>query len=176
MMPWQWFTISTLLWAALIFALRLLNMSLDTLRVIAVVRGNKLAAWSFGFFQVLLFLLIFSWVYNDLNNLINVFAFCAGLATGSTTGVWLEEKLSLGFTELHIVSRGYGESIAYSLRLAGYAVTEEAGRGKAGTVTLLHCSIPQAQAKKIVSQVNEIDPHAFITAEKTRIISGGYWK
>jgi uncharacterized protein YebE (UPF0316 family) len=86
MMPWQWFTISTFLWAVLIFILRLLNMSLDTLRVIAVVRGNKLAAWSFGFFQVLLFLLIFSWIYNDLNNLLNVFSFCAGLATGTLLG------------------------------------------------------------------------------------------
>ena len=62
MFDWRWFTLSALLWTGAIFTLRMVNIRLDTLRVLAVVRGKKLAAWMFSFFEVILFLFIFNWV------------------------------------------------------------------------------------------------------------------
>jgi uncharacterized protein YebE (UPF0316 family) len=43
--------------AVLIFFLRVSDMSLDTLRVLVVMRGRKGAAWAFGFCQSLIFVL-----------------------------------------------------------------------------------------------------------------------
>ena len=53
----NWFTISALLGAGLIFALRVSDMTLDTLRVLVVMRGRRKIAWVLGFFQALIFVI-----------------------------------------------------------------------------------------------------------------------
>ena len=53
----NWFTVSALLSAGIIFALRVSDMTLDTLRVLVVMRGRKKIAWVLGFFQAMIFVI-----------------------------------------------------------------------------------------------------------------------
>ncbi len=43
--------------ALVIFGLRVLNVTLDTLRILFVLRGKKILSWVLGFFVSLIFLL-----------------------------------------------------------------------------------------------------------------------
>jgi uncharacterized protein YebE (UPF0316 family) len=162
--------------AGLIFLLRVSDMTLDTLRVLVVMRGRKAIAWILGFFQAAIFVLAISSVLKDLNNIVNVFGYAAGFATGNVIGMWIEERLAIGHTHLRIVSSRRGSAIADRLREDGYAVTEVAGRGKDGMVTVLNCSVLRKNVDRVRKIINDVDAEAFITAEDVRPVRRGFWR
>jgi uncharacterized protein YebE (UPF0316 family) len=162
--------------AGLIFLLRVSDMTLDTLRVLVVMRGRKAIAWVLGFFQAAIFVLAISSVLKDVNNIVYVFGYAAGFATGNVIGMLIEERLAIGHTHLRIVSSRRGSAIADQLREAGYAVTEVAGRGKDGMVTVLNCSVLRKNVDRVRKLINSVDADAFITAEDVRPVRRGFWR
>lgn len=172
----EWLTGSALLMTVAIFFLRVTDMSLDTLRVLFVMRGRKSSAWICGFFQSSLFILAISSVLGNLDNPLNVIAYASGFATGSVVGIMLEEKLAIGYTHMRIISPRLGDALAQVLRSEGYAVTEIPGRGKDGTVNILSVSILRKNTDKVSDLVQQTDPEAFVTREEVRAVRRGFWR
>lgn len=162
--------------AGLIFALRVTDMSLDTLRVLFVMRGHKPIAWILGFFQASVYVIAIASVLRDLTNPLNIIGYAAGFATGVVVGMAIEERLAIGHIHMRIISSRRGSGIAEKLRLEGYAVTEVPARGKDGMVTMLNCSVLRKNVEKIRLMVNEVDEEAFITSEEIRPIRRGFWR
>ncbi|OGO12789.1 MAG: hypothetical protein A2030_11120 [Chloroflexi bacterium RBG_19FT_COMBO_50_10] len=162
--------------ALLIFALRVGDMSLDTLRVLFVMRGKKRISWVLGFVQSTIFVLAIGKVLTQLNNPLNIIGYAAGFATGNVVGMIIEERIAIGHILVNIISPRRGSAIVAHLRQNGYAVTEFSGRGKDGMVSMINCSVLRKQVDAIHDLVNEIDPEAFITAEDVRPIRHGFWR
>jgi uncharacterized protein YebE (UPF0316 family) len=162
--------------AGMIFALRVLDMSLDTLRVLVVMRGRKAIAWVLGFFQSAIFVVAITSVLSNLDNPLNVLGYAAGFATGNVIGMLIEEKLAIGHVQLSIVSPGRGAAVAERLRAEGYAITEIPARGKDGMVTLLNASVLRKNVDKVHALVNQVDEMAFITSEDVRPVRRGFWR
>lgn len=162
--------------AGMIFLLRVGDMSLDTLRVLVVMRGRKAIAWLLGFFQSTIFVLAISSVLQDLDNPLNMIGYAAGFATGNVVGMLIEERLAIGHIHMRIVSSRLGTAIAERMRTEGFAVTEVAARGKDGMVTLLNCSVLRKNVDRVHKIVNEVDPNAFVTAEDVRPVRRGFWR
>ncbi len=169
-------TPQALLYALLIFFLRVGDMSLDTIRVLFVVRGRKGLAWVLGFAQSAIFVLAISSVLSNARNVMNVLAYAGGFATGNVVGMLIEERLAIGHILLTIISPMRGAVIAEQLRAAGYGVTEVPARGKDGTVTMLHCSVFRKDIDHVETVVLEADPGAFVTAEDVRPVRRGFWR
>lgn len=159
-----------------IFALRVVDMAFDTLRVLFVVRGRKALAWILGFLQSLVFIIAIGQVLTGQLKPLSVLGYAAGFATGNVVGMLIEERLAIGHILLTIISSTRGAAIADSLRGAGYGVTEIAGRGKDGTVTVLHVSVQRKRVDAVETVVLESDPAAFITAEDVRPRWRGFWR
>ncbi|MFM8319953.1 MAG: DUF2179 domain-containing protein [Chloroflexota bacterium] len=170
------FTIQTLSAAGLIFILRVGDMTLDTLRVLVVMRGRKGIAWVLGFFQALIFVVAISSVLSDLDNLMNMLGYAAGFATGNVIGMLIEERLAIGHVQLSIVSPRLGSAIAERLREEGYAITEIPARGKDGVVTLLSASVLRKHVDRVHKLINQVDDSAFVTAEDVRPVRRGFWR
>jgi len=164
------------LFALLIFALRVGDMTLDTIRVLFVVRGKKLLVWILGFFQSLIFVVAISSVLSQLDNILNVIGYATGFATGNLVGMLIESRLAIGHVLVNIISSNRGTFIAERLRASGYAVTEIAGRGKNGTVFELHASVLRKDVPNVETIVLEADPQAFVTAEDVRPVRRGFWR
>lgn len=162
--------------AGLIFLLRVGDMSLDTLRVLVVMRGRKGVAWVLGFCQALIFVLAIGSVLSNLDNPLNILGYAAGFATGNVVGMWIEERLAIGHIQLSIVSPRFGAAIAERMRAEGFAITEIPARGKDGVVSLLSCSVLRKNVDRVHHIVNEIDQSAFITAEDVRPVRRGFWR
>jgi uncharacterized protein YebE (UPF0316 family) len=162
--------------AGLIFLLRVTDMSLDTLRVLFVMRGRKAISWILGFFQASVYLIAITTVIRDLTNPFNIIGYAAGFATGVVLGMVIEEKLAIGHVHMRIISSRLGSGVAERLRQEGYAVTEVPARGKDGMVTMLNCSVLRKDVKKVGFMVNEVDGEAFITSEEIRPIRRGFWR
>jgi uncharacterized protein YebE (UPF0316 family) len=170
------FTQPALMAAGFIFILRVADMTLETLRVLFVMRGRKLPAWFLGFFQAAIFVTAIGTVLANVTNPLSIIAYAAGFATGNVIGIFIEEKLAIGHTLLNIISPRRGSAIAEQLRREGYAVTEIPARGKDGMVTLLNCSVLRKKTPEVRKMVMNIDESAFITADDIQPIRRGYWR
>ncbi|HEY9077849.1 MAG TPA: DUF5698 domain-containing protein [Anaerolineaceae bacterium] len=162
--------------ALLIFILRVGDMSLDTIRLLFVVRGKRVLAWILGFLQALIFVVAISQVLANLDNWINILAYAAGFATGNVIGMVIEDRLAIGHIHLSIVSSRRGAAVAEALRASGYAVTEIAARGRDGTVALLSCDVLRRDIDRVEKAVLQSDPEAFITAGDVRPVRRGFWR
>jgi uncharacterized protein YebE (UPF0316 family) len=162
--------------AFLIFSLRVIEISLDTVRVLMVMRGKKGAAWFLGFFQASIFVIAISYVLTGLDNPIKILGYAAGFATGTLVGMLIEEKLAIGHIQLSIISPRRGAALAEELRAEGYAITEIPARGKDGMVAMLSCSVLRKNVEKVRSIANQVDATAFITAEDVRPVRRGFWR
>lgn len=169
------------MWTALlsglsIFLLRIVDISLYTLRINMVMRGHKGLAWLFALFQSLVFVYALRVVLTGMDNWYNVIGYSAGFATGLVVGMILEDRLAIGFTHLRITSSGRGAAITERLRQAGFAVTEVAGSGRDGAVMLLNCSVLRKDAPQVIGLTSQVDPEAFITTENVRSVRKGFWQ
>ncbi|MCC7130695.1 MAG: hypothetical protein B6D39_07270 [Anaerolineae bacterium UTCFX2] len=162
--------------AGLIFFLRVSDMTLDTLRVLVMMRGKKSVAWLLGLFQSLIFVLAITSVLNNLDNPLNILGYASGFATGVVVGMLIEERLALGHVQISIVSSRRGAAITERLREEGFAITEIPARGKDGMVSLLNCSVLRKNVRRVQEIVNEVDESAFITAEDVRPVRRGFWR
>jgi uncharacterized protein YebE (UPF0316 family) len=162
--------------ALTIFLLRVVDMTAATLRILMVSRGRKAAAWGLGFFQALVFVVAIQAVIAGLDNWLNVVGYAAGFASGNVVGMWIEERLAIGYVHLRIISSRRGSELAEQLRANGYAVTEIPGRGKDGTVSLLNCSVRRRKAPQVENLVYTLDQQAFITTENVRAVRQGFWR
>jgi uncharacterized protein YebE (UPF0316 family) len=161
--------------ALLIFFARLINLSVDTMRVFMVVRGRKGTAWILGFIQTVIYVLVFSFIIQDITNIINLVAYAGGFATGNVVGMWIEGRMAVGHLHLRVISPSRGAAISERLREEGFAVTEISGRGKDGMVTLLNVSVMRRDAERVQDIICEVDENAFISAEELRPIQRGFW-
>jgi len=169
-------TPAALLGALTIFGLRLIDMSLDTLRMLFVVRGRKGIAWIMGFFQAGVFVVAISSVLSHLDNPLIVIGYAAGFATGNVVGMLIEERLAVGHTHLRIISLlGLGK-LSQALRGAGFGVTEIPAQGRDGTVSLLSVSVLRKDVPRIEALVHENEPGAFVTSEDVRPVRHGFWR
>lgn len=166
---------SVWLGALFIFLARVVNMALDTLRVFMVVRNRRAIAWVMGFAQTLIFVLVFTYVIQDLDNVLNLIAYAGGYATGNVVGMWIEARMAVGHSNIRIMSPSRGSALAERLREEGFAVTELSGRGKDGMVSVLLLSVTRRSINHVQQIAQEVDENAFITAEELRPMQRGFW-
>ncbi len=172
----DWLTWTEFLTALLIFGLRVSDMTLDTLRVLFVMRGKRPVVWILGFFQASIFVVAITSVLSNLDSPLSIIGYAGGFATGNLVGMVIEERLAVGHTHIRIISPKWGAAIAHRLRDEGYAVTEISARGKDGMVTILNCSVLRKNVDRVGRMISEIDETAFITAEDVRPIRRGFWR
>jgi uncharacterized protein YebE (UPF0316 family) len=158
-----------------IFGLRVADMTLDTLRVLFVLRGRKALSWLLGFAQSAIWVVAISSVLRHVDNLWNVVGYASGFASGTVIGMLIEERLALGHGHVRVISPQRGSALADAIRASGYAVTELAGRGRDGTVAVLTCSVRRRDILRVTRQVHSLDPQAFVTVEDVRPLHRGFW-
>jgi uncharacterized protein YebE (UPF0316 family) len=169
-------TQQTILIALLIFAVRVIATSLDTIRVILTMRSSKIWVWLLGFFNSMIWVVTFAFVLSDIGNIVNVIFYAAGFATGNVMGMWIEDKLAVGFAEVRVISSNWGAAILDVLRENNYAVTEIPARGKDGMVSVITSSVRRSQVQDVEKLVRNIDQDAFITTEDVVAVRRGFWR
>src|ERR1700690_3250735 len=114
------FSSSAWLGALTIFCLRITDMSLDTLRLLFVMRGRKALVWTLGFFESAVYIIAITKVLTNISNPLTVLGYAAGFATGNLIGMIVEERLAIGHIHLEIISKQNCVKLAKALREAGY--------------------------------------------------------
>jgi len=159
----------------LIFAARLVNVSMATVRSLLSMRGQKRLATAISF-ESLIFILVVSRVLQDVGNIWNVLGYSGGFAAGTLVGLAIEERLALGYAMVQAISQDHGEEIASALRQAGYGVTEMVGEGLRGTVHVVTTVVKRRDIPSVMSLVSEVDERAFVTVDDASRVYRGHLK
>lgn len=160
--------------ALLIFILRVVNYAVGTMRLVVITRDQRLLAALLAALEALIFAVVIAGVINDLENVPNLVAYCAGAAVGSYMGMVLEARLVRSYMIINVFANVSGGEIAEALRSAGFGVTSTTGEGRTGAVTTLRSVIDKRDVKRMVSIIQSINPQAFIAAEEARGVSRGW--
>jgi uncharacterized protein YebE (UPF0316 family) len=157
-----------------IFLLRIVDVSLATIRMLLAVRGVKFVAPLIGFFEVLIWIVAIGSAIQHLDSPLHLMGYAAGFATGTLVGMTIEEKMAFGMATVRIVSRHGGVELAEALRDQGFGVTEFAGQGREGRVEVVYVALPRRELPQVFREVATWDADAFVTVEEPRSIQRGW--
>ncbi len=161
--------------AVLIFLLRIVDVSLGTVRMLTVVAGRMGVSVMLGFIEILVWIFAISQVITQAGkNPWLMLAYAGGFAAGNATGIWVEGRLAMGRRVLRIISPHKGQEIAEALRNEGQAVTTFLGEGRDGHRTLLYLLTERRDLERWIDIAQGLDPHLFYVVEPVSASSQGF--
>lgn len=159
-----------------VFLARVLDVSMMTLRTLMLMRGKKLLAATFGFFEVLVYITALKFIFDTLSNTTSLVVYALGFAVGNMVGLWIEEKLALGFLTMQVITLGDAVGFSKVLRDQGFGVTLFPCQGHQGCHHVLNIVFERKRTRELEHRVREWDANAFITITDTRSIRGGHFR
>ncbi|MDX2003501.1 MAG: DUF2179 domain-containing protein [Chitinophagales bacterium] len=155
----------------LIFLARICDVTIGTLRIVFLSKGNKRIAPLLGFFEVLIWLIAIGQVMKNLNSPAAYIGWAAGFATGNYIGLWLEERLALGQVVIRFITPMAADDIVERIRHMGYRVTLVDAHGASGKVSLIFMVVHRKDVDQIIHFITQFNPKAFYSIEDVRRVS-----
>ena len=157
----------------LIFFARILDVTLQTIRIMFLARGQKVLAPLLGFFEVLIWLLAIRQIMQNLDNVFCYIAYASGFAMGNWIGLYLEEKLAYGTVILRLITHHDANELVQSLRRKGFGVTKMDALGSQGAVNVIYTILKRQDLQRVIHTINQFNPKAFYSIEDTRMVKEG---
>jgi uncharacterized protein YebE (UPF0316 family) len=156
----------------LILMARVVDVSMDTVRVIMVAKGYRQLAPVIGFFQVLIWIITISRIMANLENWTTYIGYAGGFAIGTYVGMKIEERLALGYELIRVITRADATSLIKELTGKGFHLTFVQGEGRDGNVGILFIIHKRRVIREIIDLIKQFNPNAFYTIEDVRFVSG----
>ena len=156
----------------LIMMARVIDVSLDTIRVIMVAKGYRKYAPFVGFFQVLIWIITITRIMAHLEIWTAYVGYAGGFAIGTYVGMKLEQKLALGYELIRVITKADASLLINKLTEKGFHLTFVEGEGRDGSVGILFLVERRRVIKEIIGIIKEYNPNAFYTIEDVRFVSG----
>ncbi len=159
-----------------IFFARIIDVSLGTIRMILVIRGDRIPAAILGFFEILVYTVALGMVVGSLDDPVKLIVFCTGFALGILVGTYIEERLALGYRGMQVTIDREHSHIVNELREEGFPVTCWEASGKAGPKLVLNIIVKRNMAQLVAERIYEKDCNAFVVSMEPKHFRGGYIK
>ncbi|HRQ76729.1 MAG TPA: DUF5698 domain-containing protein [Phycisphaerales bacterium] len=147
----------------LIYFARIGDVSIGTVRTILVIGGHRYISAILGFFEVIIWVLAVGGVIAHLTNPWALLAYAGGFASGVMVGMFIEDRIALGYRVIRIISPNVQINVCERLRERGHFVTRLEGSGKTGPVEFAFMVVRRREVPKVRADVAEIDPQAFMS-------------
>ena len=158
---------------ALIFLSRIIDVTIGTVRIVMVSKGQKSWAPILGFFEVLIWLIAISKIFQNLDNWVCYVTYAAGFATGNYIGLILEERLAVGIVKIQIITRKKANKLIKNLTEAGYGITHHEAQGSNETVNIIYSIINRKEIQKVEDIIVTTNPKAFYSVEDVKSVNKG---
>ena len=112
-----------LLPACIIFFGRICDVTLGTLRIIFVSKGERNKAPIVGFFEVLIWVCVISQIFQNATDFKVYLAYAAGYATGNYIGITIENKIAFGYQLFRIYTNKDCAELTKMLNQKGFGST-----------------------------------------------------
>ena len=157
----------------LIFLARICDVTIGTLRIVMISKGQKRLAPILGFFEVLIWLIAIGRIMQNLDNWVCYIFYAAGFATGNYIGMLLEERLAVGISQIQIMTGKSAINLIKALKDAGYGTTYHPAEGGATgkLVSIIYSIVKRSDLEKVTAIVKTHDPEAFYAFADVRIVN-----
>ncbi len=162
-----------------IFSVRIIDVSLGTLRTIITVKGRNLLASMVGFIEVFVWFLIAREALNtDVESIWIAISYSLGFATGTYIGGVLSDKFISGNLSLQVITSKQDSELVNRIRSEGYGVSVMNIKGKDDKEPkyMLFIEIDKKRISHINKLIKKLDQKAFIVANETKYVQNGYFK
>lgn len=158
-----------------IFGARVIDMSLDVIRILMLMRDRRILASVIGFFEVAVFVLALNEVLSGgLNDPGKIIAYAGGFATGNYIGSLIEERLAMGYLSIQVFPpMDCVNTLVEQVRNAGFGITSVSGHGRDGERIILFILIKRKDLNKAMDIINKINPDIFFNMSEAKRIHGG---
>lgn len=157
----------------IIFISRMTDVSLGTMRIIMISKGQRKIVPFIGFFEVLLWLIAISQIMQNLNNFVCYFAWAGGYASGSFLGLFIEEKLALGTQIVRLITNKDCDKFLEELKREKHGFTLVDGQGAMGPVKIIFIAVERKNIKKLSGIIERFLPNSFYSIEDIRQTNQG---
>ncbi len=157
----------------LIFLARIVDVTIGTLRIVMVSKGQKLWAPVLGFFEVLLWLIAMAKIFENIDNWVCYVTYAAGFATGNYIGLKLEERLAVGIVKIQIITRKEASNLIAKLKASGYGITHQDAQGANQNVSIIYSIIKRTDIPVVEEIIGTYNPNAFYSIEDIKFVNKG---
>ena len=158
----------------MIFSLRIFSVSLGTVRLVLMQRGQRLIASMTAAVEIATWLYVTGSVLMGISeDPFKAVVYVAGAVAGIYLGLVLENKLAIGFAQIEVIaSVDEAETISDKLRDGGYRITSYECEGLEGEKTTLIMKVQRKDVPTTVDLLKEYE-HLFITITDIRRVTAG---
>ncbi len=162
-----------------IFFVRIIDVSLGTVRTLITVKGRTLLASCVGFIEIFVWFVIVKEALNTTETSLWIaIAYSLGFATGTYIGGYLSDRFIKGNFGVQVVTSNNNHKLIDVLRSEGYAVSviDVKGQDKANEKYMLFIEIQKNNFEHLKKLIHSIDQKAFIVVNETKYVQNGYIK
>ena len=150
----------------LIFLARIMDVSINTIRIIYVLGGRRLTATVLGFFESFIWLMAIRQIFEHLDNWVCYVAYPGGFAMGILVGMMIEERIAYGKVIVRIITRKDVDALLVYLNKNQFRFTRVSAEGPDGEEHLVFTVLQRESLEDLLMTMKEILPTAFYTVEK----------
>jgi uncharacterized protein YebE (UPF0316 family) len=158
-----------------IVVINIAYVSLFTIRLLFVMKGQNILASILSVFEVFIYLIGLNIVLENIDKIPNLIAYCLGWGSGVYIGSKIEQWLALGYTTVQIVIDKADIVTPVILREKGFGVTSWEAEGRDGSRMVMQVLAKRTNEKKLLKIIEELVPKAFVVSYEPRYFRGGFW-
>ena len=163
----------------MIFLAKTVEVSIATIRLVYINKGERVKGAVLGFFEVMIWILVVSSVLNNITeDPFKIIAYAAGFSLGNYLGVSIESKIAVGLASIYVVvNEDIGSTLAGTLRDEGFGVTIMDGKGKDDSLkSLLFIQLKRRRIPSAIKLIRETAPDSYISVNDVKSTVGGFIK
>jgi uncharacterized protein YebE (UPF0316 family) len=150
----------------LIFLARIVDVSINTIRIIYVLGGRRMTATLLGFVESFVWLMAIRQIFQHLDNWASYIAYPAGFAMGIFVGMMIEERIAYGKVIIRIITRKEIDELKEYLTKENHRFTILKALGPDGDESVIFTVLERERLEELTTKLKEILPTAFYTVEK----------
>jgi uncharacterized protein YebE (UPF0316 family) len=152
-----------------ILVARIVETTLETIRMIYVTRGHQYLSAGIGVVKVAVWLLSTGLVLTNLQNIAGIVAYIAGYGIGTIIGMELEGRISIGNVVVRVISTDDPAPFMKKAAGMGYGITRLEGSGYfSSVVAVLLMVVPRKELGRLLTMINADFPDLIFTVEDVR--------
>ncbi|WP_256218343.1 DUF2179 domain-containing protein [Bacillus sp. MUM 116] len=159
----------------IIIVINILYVTFFTLRMLLVIKGQKVWASIISMLEVYVYLVGLTIFLDNLNKPSNMIAYCAGWGLGVYLGGKIEEFLALGYVTVQAIVHSFDFELPHALKRQGFGVASWTADEKSGRRTVIQVLVKRRHEQKVLKIINKMSPNAFVISYELKNFQEGFW-
>ncbi len=160
----------------LILVGKIIEVSISTMRIVLISKGEKKIGTTLAFFEIILWITLASKVLGNLSNdPFSGLAYAIGYTAGNYIGSTLESVFGIGTAQVQIImSKEKSEEMCDKIYNKGYAYTKVEAKGRIKDRTIIYTLIPRNAVRRIIKDLKKVSEDVLISVHETKPVMGGF--